>query len=208
MNRPGGYDDWLAKDGTISITRWVSEKRSEKELDVNKIGRKMIKRSLFCAIGPPQASSASRAGHGYRRASSFRKPSTINRPGTPYPKVDGIPLAAGPGGTLQLAQMGGRLPAISTPDASFHYNHATVASSPYDVLLNSENLRLRGELDEFKAHELRNLWANGTTIAVTAGTPDVSVNMMGLTVADTPILSPIPEHPEEEDILNADSTMN
>jgi transposase InsO family protein len=171
MNIPLGYDEWLKKDSTISAARWILEKKSDKELDVNEIGRKMIKRSLFRAMGPPQASSASRAGHGYRRASSFRKTNPINRPGTPYPKIDGIPLAAGPGGTLQFAQMGGRLPAISTPDAAFNYSHSTVASSPYDVLLNSENLRLRNELDEFKAREFRNLRANGTTIAVAAGTP-------------------------------------
>lgn len=32
---------------TISIANWVTEKMSQKELDVNEIGRKMIKRTLF-----------------------------------------------------------------------------------------------------------------------------------------------------------------
>ncbi|KIO15424.1 hypothetical protein M407DRAFT_35003 [Tulasnella calospora MUT 4182] len=38
------------------------------------------------------------------------------RPGTPYPKIGNVPLVAGPGGSLQPAQMGGRPAAYPLAD--------------------------------------------------------------------------------------------
>ncbi|KIO22424.1 hypothetical protein M407DRAFT_28073 [Tulasnella calospora MUT 4182] len=49
------YDTWVARENTISITNWIAEKQDQSELDVNKVGQKILKRTLFCSLGagPP-----------------------------------------------------------------------------------------------------------------------------------------------------------
>ncbi|KAG8961931.1 hypothetical protein FRC05_005654, partial [Tulasnella sp. 425] len=76
--KPAGFNEWLSQDGTVSVSSWVSEKKSNCELDVNEIGRKMLKKALFKNVASGSPSSSSRLRNGFRR--------TLANKATPYPR--------------------------------------------------------------------------------------------------------------------------
>ncbi|KIO27625.1 hypothetical protein M407DRAFT_23189 [Tulasnella calospora MUT 4182] len=115
------------------------------------------------------------------------------RPGTPYPKVGNVPLVAGPGGSLQLAQMGGRPTAYPLADSASSYSFAmpTPTYNPHAVL--TENSRRRHELEELRAREgVVSHFGQAGSINTTVSN-EVGLNIMGLTVSDSPIVRPTPK---------------
>lgn len=219
LPKPAGYDDWVSRDGTISVANWISEKKHQGELDVTELGRRVLKRTLFRSLAPGPSFGMGRPRNGIRRALAFKPGSgTSNlgfvRPGTPYPKINGVPLVAGPGGTIQL--MGNGVASYPLPDSTGGHSYATTTSTYNNDGLATENHRLRRELEELRSHEVSNnrpgqqgpanrylpdgmYFANRELFSVRDiylllfFILEVGLNIMGLSVADAPVVSPIPE---------------
>ncbi|KIO30088.1 hypothetical protein M407DRAFT_20758 [Tulasnella calospora MUT 4182] len=152
LAKPAGYDDWLAKDTMISGADWVSEKCSQRELDINEIGRKMINRSLFRSMASSATNSASWVHGSVRRAIAF-KPSVKNQhicAPTPYPKASDIAMATGAGGSSQFSTVGSGLSANPITEAASSQPLTMVTPTNHGDLLTAENLQLCRELEELK----------------------------------------------------------
>ncbi|KAG8960962.1 hypothetical protein FRC05_006426 [Tulasnella sp. 425] len=191
--KPAGFNEWLNQDGTVSISSWVSEKKGNREFDVNEIGRKMLKKALFKNVVSGGPSSSSHLRNGFRRALANKAtphPRHFVHPGTPYPKVNNIPLVAGAGGTLQLSAPGNGPVSYSLPDPSNPHAFALPAVAYHGDDLVAENVRLRHQLEDARVRE-------DSTQRSIIRSPEVSnevgLNMMGFTVPETPLISPSPE---------------
>ena len=176
----------------------------------------MLKKALFRSMVTGAPGSSSRARHGFRRTMAIKAPSSrFYRPGTPYPKINNIPLIAGVGGTLQLAPMGNRISSHPIPDAASSNSFSTSTPAYYNDVIATENIRLRHELEELRSREASDAGPSITSIPnspTTNGTfiskrerlilyyihlfviliLEVGLNFMGLTVSESPIASPIP----------------
>ncbi|KIO22287.1 hypothetical protein M407DRAFT_28163 [Tulasnella calospora MUT 4182] len=194
LQKPAGYDAWVARENTISIANWISEKRDQSELDVNEIGRKILKRTLYRSLGAGPSIHFNRPRNNPRRPMAHKgPPSVFVRPPTPYPQINNIPLVTGPDGRLQLAQMGGRLPAYSTPDAGSSNSYTATTATYHRDPLATENARLRREIEELRTCE-ENTIRPGQTNYLNAVVPnEVGLNIMGLTVSDPPLVRPVAE---------------
>lgn len=174
----------------------------------------MLKRSLFRGMAVGNTSSPSRARNGFRRTVAIKNaPSDFFRPGTPYPKINNVPLVAGVGGTLQLASSGAGPSAYPLPDSAGAHSFTTATPTYHNDILAAENLRLRHELDAVRAREVSIPQSVVNSPAIPNGTSfvrrrvislndlyffvmiilEVGLNMMGLTVSETPLVSPSPE---------------
>ncbi|KAG8915583.1 hypothetical protein FRC00_002615 [Tulasnella sp. 408] len=196
LPKPAGYDEWLERDGTISVADWVSEKRSEKELDVNEIGKKIIKRTLFRTMGGvPHRSSSNRHG-GYRRAVAFktRDHSPYTRPGTPYPKYDILPMAKTTQGVSHFNALGGRSTSNSTQNATASNAASALANTHHSNVLAAENARLRRKLEEYEMLEQDIIQFDEQNGAATPTAEEVTVNMLGLAVNENPTMNTIMDH--------------
>ncbi|KIO16590.1 hypothetical protein M407DRAFT_33762 [Tulasnella calospora MUT 4182] len=194
LSKPAGYDDWVSRDGTISVANWVSEKRHHGELDVNEIGRRMLKRSLFHSMGMGPPSSSSRLRNGIRRATTIKASAAgIGRPGTPYPMVNNIPLVAGPSGDLRLAHMGGGITSYPIPDSAGSHSFTATSTPHHDNVLVAENVRLYRELEELRNREVTHHQPGNPIVASSPITNEVGLNLMGLTVSEPPLVQPVPE---------------
>ncbi|KAG8913519.1 hypothetical protein FRC01_004499 [Tulasnella sp. 417] len=207
LQKPSGYDGWAEDEASVSVANWISEKRNRTDLDVNDLGRRLLKRAVFQGMSTGPYNSAGRPRSGLRRSYTSR-PLAFNglhpRPPTPYPKIDNIPLVAGPGGTLQLAQMGGGPAAYQIPDSAASNSFATTTTSAHPHAIVTENARLRRELEELRAREgvISRL---GHSSGVEAAVPnEVGLNIMGLTVSEPPIVCPIPKKTVN---INGDTAM-
>ncbi|KAG9011976.1 hypothetical protein FRB90_006904 [Tulasnella sp. 427] len=178
--KPAGYDEWLARDGTISVADWVFEKCSSKELDVNELGRRLIKRSISRAMGPFGSSGGSRASNSARRAISFKNPTIKNRRSpTPYTQHEYHRHER----FHRKSSMGGG--ATTTPvsgSAGVHPLPAYAYPSHGDDIL-AENVRLRRELDSFKQHHGQDD-ENVETAPARNFNDHSGVSLMGLTIED------------------------
>jgi hypothetical protein len=219
LQKPAGYDAWVARENTISIANWVSEKRDNSELDVNEIGRKILKRTLYRSLGAGPSNYFNRHRNNTRRPVAFKAPAPLQgRPPTPYPQIGGVPLITGPDGRLQLSQVGGRLSAYSIPDAGSSNSYPAPASAYHRDILTSENARLRRELEEFRTREVSTIqpeqtgFSNAVTPNGTYSTNgdcitirdidiyllimiilEIGLKMVGLTISDPPLVRPIAE---------------
>lgn len=141
--KPAGFNEWLSQDGTVSVSSWVSEKKSDHELDVNEIGRKMPKKALFKNVASGSPSSSSRLRNGFRHALANKAtpyPHHFVRPGTPYLKVNNVPLVAGSGGTLQLSAPRNGPVSYSLPDPSNPHTFASPAVAYHGDALAAKNV--------------------------------------------------------------------
>ncbi|KAG8995381.1 hypothetical protein FRB90_000198 [Tulasnella sp. 427] len=178
--KPAGYDEWLARDGTISVADWVSEKCSSKALDVNELGRRLLKRSISRAMGPFGSSGGSRISNSARRAISFKAPTIKDRRSpTPYPRQEyqrreRFHRKPSMGGGTATTSVSGSTGVYPIPAYTYPNNSDNIYA---------ENVRLRRELDEFKQrHD-----PDGENVETTSArhiNDHPGVSLMGLTIED------------------------
>ncbi|KIO20089.1 hypothetical protein M407DRAFT_30246 [Tulasnella calospora MUT 4182] len=157
-------------------------------------GRKILKRTLYRSLGAGPSNHSNHPRNNPRRPMAHKgPPSVFVRPPTPYPQINNIPLVTGPDGRLQLAQMGGRLPAYSTPDAGSSNSYTAPTATYHRDPLATENARLRRELEELRTCEVDTIRPGQMNYLNTVVPNEVGLNIMGLTVSDPPLVRPVAE---------------
>ncbi|KIO16557.1 hypothetical protein M407DRAFT_33796 [Tulasnella calospora MUT 4182] len=159
LPKPAGYDEWLSRGGTISVSNWIAEKQSQKELDVNEIGRRMLKRSLFQTMGHGPGNSSSRARGGIRRSLAYKTGHSAGTqypyPGTPHPRLGRKSMASSSRGTGQLYSGGRGLSPSQAPSEFPDSDSPAAALTDHGHLLTAENARLHRWLEELEARQRR-----------------------------------------------------
>ncbi|KAG8926639.1 hypothetical protein FRC01_008570 [Tulasnella sp. 417] len=196
LQKLSGYDGWAESEDSISIANWISEKRDRSDLNVKDLGRRLLKRAVFQGMSTGPYHGAGRPRSGLRHSFAAR-PLGLH-------SINNIPLVAGPGSTFQLAQVGGGPTAYQIPDSAASNSFATATTSVLPNAIITKNACLRHELEELRACEgvISRL---GHSSGVEAAVPnEVGINIIGLTVADPPIVHPIPKKAVN---INGDTAM-